>query len=122
MIVMPVLLNSTEWKLGLFLTLLVKTFLQIIYPFEYIDNALIPSIAAGNRNIFFLMDDAFGVPPTISRLSRSLGMCHFISGYTAKVAGAEADVSEPRLNFQLALERPFYLFTRLSMQHFLEGK
>jgi hypothetical protein len=43
---MPVLLNSTEWKLGLFLTLLVKTFLQIIYPFEYVDNALIPSIAA----------------------------------------------------------------------------
>ena len=74
---MPVLLNSTEWKLGLFLTLLVKTFLQIIYPFEYIDNALIPSIAAGKRNIFFLTDDAFGVPPTISRLSRSLGMCHF---------------------------------------------
>ncbi len=74
---MPVLLNSTEWKLGLFLTLLVKTFLQIIYPFEYINNALIPSIAAGKRNIFFLTDDAFGVPPTISRLSRSLGMCHF---------------------------------------------
>jgi ATP-dependent phosphoenolpyruvate carboxykinase len=49
-------------------------------------------------------------------------MCHFISGYTAKVAGTEADVSEPRLNFQLALERPFYLFTRLSMQHSLEGK
>jgi phosphoenolpyruvate carboxykinase (ATP) len=80
---------------------------RVAYPIDYIDNALIPSIAPGPRNIFFLTADAYGVLPPISRLSRSQAMYHFISGYTAKVAGTEADVSEPQLTFSACFGKAF---------------
>ena len=80
---------------------------RVAYPIDYIDNALIPSIAPGPRNIFFLTADAFGVLPPISRLSRSQAMYHFISGYTAKVAGTEADIAEPQLTFSACFGKAF---------------
>ena len=80
---------------------------RVAYPIDYIDNALIPSIAPGPKNIFFLTADAYGVLPPISRLNRSQAMYHFISGYTAKVAGTEADVSEPQLTFSACFGKAF---------------
>jgi len=69
------------------------------YPLPFIDNAIEPSVAAAPRNIFFLTADAFGVLPPISRLDASHAMYHFMSGYTAKVAGTEMGVSEPQTTF-----------------------
>jgi len=80
---------------------------RVAYPIDFIDNALIPSLAPGPKNIFFLTADAFGVLPPISRLSRSQAMYHFISGYTAKVAGTEADVTEPQLTFSACFGKAF---------------
>lgn len=80
---------------------------RVAYPIDYIDKALIPSIAPGPKNIFFLTADAFGVLPPISRLSRSQAMYHFVSGYTAKVAGTEADVAEPQLTFSACFGKAF---------------
>jgi len=80
---------------------------RVAYPIDFIDNALIPSVAPSPKNIFFLTADAFGVLPPISRLSRSQAMYHFISGYTAKVAGTEADVTEPQLTFSACFGKAF---------------
>lgn len=72
----------------------------------------IPNIAAGNRgghpkNIVFLTADAFGVMPPIARLSPEQAMFHFLSGYTAKVAGTEAGVKEPSATFSTCFGAPF---------------
>lgn len=69
------------------------------YPINYIDNAIEPSVADAPRNIFFLTADAFGVLPPISKLDKSHAMYHFMSGYTAKVAGTEMGVTEPQTTF-----------------------
>lgn len=69
------------------------------YPINYIDNAVEPSVADIPKNIFFLTADAFGVLPPISKLNKSQAMYHFISGYTAKVAGTEVGVTEPQTTF-----------------------
>jgi hypothetical protein len=60
------------------------------YPIRYIRNAVIPCVAGHPRNIVLLCCDAFGVLPPVSRLSLPQAMYHFVSGYTAKVAGAAA--------------------------------
>jgi phosphoenolpyruvate carboxykinase (ATP) len=62
------------------------------YPIHYIPNAILPSMAGIPKNIFFLTADAFGVIPPISKLTKSQAMYHFISGYTAKVAGTEMGI------------------------------
>ncbi len=80
---------------------------RVAYPLHYIDNALIPSVGAGPKNIFFLTCDAFGVLPPISKLSPAQAMFHFISGYTAKVAGTEAGVTEPQVVFSACFGAPF---------------
>ena len=72
---------------------------RVAYPIDNIDNAIIPSIGPAPKDIFFLTCDAFGVLPPISRLSPEQAMYHFISGYTAKVAGTEAGVTEPQATF-----------------------
>ncbi len=77
------------------------------YPINYISNAVSPSIGGIPRNIFFLTCDAYGVLPPISRLSKGLAMYHFISGYTAKVAGTEAGVTEPQTAFSACFGAPF---------------
>lgn len=77
------------------------------YPIDYISNALNPSIAGIPKNIFFLTADAFGVIPPISKLNKSQAMYHFISGYTAKVAGTEMGVTEPKLTFSACFGAAF---------------
>lgn len=77
------------------------------YPLNHIGNAVEPSIAAVPNNIFFLTCDAYGVLPAISKLSKGQAMYHFISGYTAKVAGTEAGVTEPQAVFSACFGAPF---------------
>jgi phosphoenolpyruvate carboxykinase (ATP) len=78
------------------------------YPIDYIDNALIPSIGGHPKNVLFLAADAFGVLPPISRLTPDQAMYHFLSGYTAKLAGTEAGLgSEPVPDFSTCFGGPF---------------
>lgn len=80
---------------------------RVSYPLDYISNALEPSIGGLPKNIFFLTCDAFGVLPPISRLNPGQAMYQFISGYTAKVAGTEAGVTEPKPTFSACFGAPF---------------
>ncbi len=80
---------------------------RVSYPLHYISNAMEPSIAGLPKNIFFLTCDAFGVLPPISRLTPGQAMYQFISGYTAKVAGTEAGVTEPKPTFSACFGAPF---------------
>jgi len=80
---------------------------RVSYPLNYISNALEPSIGGIPENIFFLTCDAYGVLPPISRLSSEQAMYQFISGYTAKVAGTEAGVTEPKSTFSACFGAPF---------------
>ena len=77
------------------------------YPLEYIDNAVFPSVGGHPRNIIFLTCDAFGVLPPISKLTPDQAMYHFLSGYTAKIAGTEAGVTEPQATFSTCFGAPF---------------
>lgn len=77
------------------------------YPIYHIDNAVEPSVGGVPNNIFFLTCDAYGVLPPISKLSKGQAMYHFISGYTAKVAGTEAGVTEPQVAFSACFGAPF---------------
>ncbi|HUF90175.1 MAG TPA: phosphoenolpyruvate carboxykinase (ATP) [Gemmatimonadota bacterium] len=77
------------------------------YPVDYIPGAVIPGIGGHPRAVVFLTADAFGVLPPISRLSHEQAMYHFISGYTAKVAGTEAGVTEPKATFSACFGSPF---------------
>ena len=80
---------------------------RVAYPVDFIPNALIPGIGGHPRTIVFLTADAFGVLPPIARLTRDQAMYHFISGYTAKVAGTEAGVTEPKATFSACFGAPF---------------
>lgn len=77
------------------------------YPIDFIANSVNPSIGKSPENIFFLTADAFGVLPPISKLTTEQAMYHFISGYTAKVAGTEAGVTEPQTTFSACFGKPF---------------
>lgn len=77
------------------------------YPIHHIQNAIIPSLSGIPKNIFFLTADAFGVIPPISKLNKSQAMYHFISGYTAKVAGTEVGVTEPSTTFSACFGAAF---------------
>jgi phosphoenolpyruvate carboxykinase (ATP) len=77
------------------------------YPVDFIDNAVIPGTGGHPKNVLFLTADAFGVLPPISRLSPQQAMYHFLSGYTAKVAGTEAGVKEPTATFSTCFGAPF---------------
>jgi phosphoenolpyruvate carboxykinase (ATP) len=80
---------------------------RVSYPLAHIANAVDPAIGGIPRNIFFLTCDAFGVLPPISRLTKGQAMYQFISGYTAKVAGTEAGVTEPTTTFSACFGAPF---------------
>ncbi len=80
---------------------------RVAYPIHYIDNAVSPSVGGMPKNIFFLTADACGVLPPISKLTPGQAMFHFISGYTAKVAGTEAGVTEPQLTFSACFGKAF---------------
>ncbi len=69
------------------------------YPIEYIPNAKIPCVAGHPRNLILLTCDAHGVLPPVSKLTTAQAMYHFLSGYTAKVAGTEMGVKEPQVTF-----------------------
>ena len=77
------------------------------YPLNHIPSAVEPSVGGVPNNIFFLTCDAYGVLPPISKLSKGQAMYHFISGYTAKVAGTEAGVTEPQAVFSACFGAPF---------------
>src|SRR5262245_7245695 len=77
------------------------------YPIHFIDNA-VPSGQGGHpQNVVMLTADAFGVLPPISRLTPEAAMYHFLSGYTAKVAGTEKGVTEPKATFSTCFGAPF---------------
>ncbi|MAZ31325.1 MAG: phosphoenolpyruvate carboxykinase (ATP) [Flavobacteriales bacterium] len=80
---------------------------RVSYPINHINNIRVPSSGPIPKNIFFLTCDAFGVLPPISRLTLGQTMYHFISGYTAKVAGTEADITEPQTTFSACFGAPF---------------
>jgi phosphoenolpyruvate carboxykinase (ATP) len=80
---------------------------RVSYPLYYINNALEPGIADAPKNIFFLTCDAYGILPPISKLSPGQAMYQFISGYTAKVAGTETGIIEPKATFSACFGAPF---------------
>lgn len=80
---------------------------RVSYPIYHIDNIQPGSIGENPKNIFFLTADAFGVLPPISKLTPGQAAYHFISGYTAKVAGTEAGVNEPLPSFSACFGAPF---------------
>ena len=77
------------------------------YPINFIVNSKEPSYGGLPKNIFFLTCDAFGILPPISKLTKAQAMYHFISGYTAKVAGTEVGVTEPQTTFSACFGRVF---------------
>ena len=80
---------------------------RVSYPLHFIPNAVQPSVAGTPAHIFFLTCDANGVLPPISRLTPGQAMYQFISGYTARVAGTEAGVTEPKSTFSACFGAPF---------------
>ncbi len=80
---------------------------RVTYPVSYIPGAKIPSVGEHPKNVVFLAADAFGVLPPVSRLTRAQAMYYFINGYTSKLAGTEAGVTEPQPNFSPCFGGPF---------------
>jgi phosphoenolpyruvate carboxykinase (ATP) len=80
---------------------------RVSYPLHHIANAVEPSVGGMPKIIFFLTCDAYGVLPPISKLSPGQAMYHFISGYTAKVAGTELGITEPTAAFSACFGAPF---------------
>ena len=77
------------------------------YPVTFIPNCAIPGIGGHPKTVIFLTADAFGVLPPISKLSKEQAMYHYVSGYTAKVAGTERGVTEPQATFSTCFGAPF---------------
>lgn len=77
------------------------------YPVEYIPNCVIPGMGEHPKNVIFLTCDAFGVMPPVARLTPEMAMYHFISGYTAKLAGTEVGIDEPEATFSTCFGAPF---------------
>ena len=80
---------------------------RVAYPVEYIPDAKIPSVCGHPKNVIFLTADAFGVLPPVSKLTSEQAMYYFINGYTSKLAGTEAGVTEPQPNFSPCFGGPF---------------
>lgn len=83
---------------------------RVSYPITYIDNVQIPCVAGNANNVIFLTCDAFGVLPPVSRLTPEQASYHFISGYTAKVAGTEMGVTEPQATFSACFGAAFMMW------------
>jgi phosphoenolpyruvate carboxykinase (ATP) len=80
------------------------------YPIEFAKDAKIPCVGPHPGDVIFLTCDAFGVLPPVSKLDRNQAMYHFISGYTAKVAGTEMGVNEPQATFSPCFGGPFMVW------------
>ena len=80
------------------------------YPIDFIQNAKIPCVAGHPTDVIFLTCDAFGVLPPVSAFSPAQAMYHYISGYTAKVAGTEVGVKEPSATFSPCFGGPFIVW------------
>jgi phosphoenolpyruvate carboxykinase (ATP) len=77
------------------------------YPISHIQNASETGLGGHPKNVIFLSADAFGVLPPIAKLTKAQAMYHFLSGYTAKVAGTERGITEPQPNFSTCYGAPF---------------
>lgn len=80
---------------------------RVSYPIYFLDNIMKPSVGGIPKNIFFLTCDAYGVLPPISKLTLGQALYQFISGYTAKIAGTEAGINEPKATFSACYGAPF---------------
>ncbi len=80
------------------------------YPLEYIPNAVLPALGGHPKNVVFLTCDAFGVLPPVGRLTTDQALYHFVSGYTAKVAGTEQGVTEPAATFSACYGAAFMVW------------
>ncbi|HNM47252.1 MAG TPA: phosphoenolpyruvate carboxykinase (ATP), partial [Candidatus Sumerlaeota bacterium] len=92
------------------------------YPLEYIPNVKLPAVGGHPRNIIFLTADAFGVLPPVSKLTPGQAMYHFISGYTAKVAGTEVGVTEPQATFSPCFGAAFLVWHPTKYAELLKQK
>ncbi len=92
------------------------------YPIEHIENVQIPCVAGHPKNIIFLTCDAFGVLPPVSKLTPEQASYHFISGYTAKVAGTEMGVTEPQATFSACFGAAFMMWHPNKYAELLSGK
>ncbi|MCH2137675.1 MAG: phosphoenolpyruvate carboxykinase (ATP) [Phycisphaerales bacterium] len=80
---------------------------RVTYPVDYIPGAVVPSVGGHPKNVIFLTADAFGVLPPVAKLTREQAMYYFVNGYTSKLAGTEAGVTEPTPNFSPCFGGPF---------------
>ena len=92
------------------------------YPLHFVPNASDTGLGGHPKNVIFLTADAFGVLPPISKLSPEQAMYHFISGYTAKVAGTERGVTEPQATFSFCFGAPFMPMHPTVYAELLAGK
>lgn len=92
------------------------------YPITYIDNVQIPCVGPHPKNVILLCCDAFGVLPPISKLTNEQAMYHFISGYTAKVAGTEMGVTEPEATFSACFGGAFLMWHPMKYASMLAEK
>ena len=92
------------------------------YPLEFIGNADPAGVTGHPRNVVFLTADAFGILPPISRLDRDQAQYHFISGYTAKLAGTEIGITEPKATFSACFGAPFLPRHPGEYAHMLAGR
>ncbi|WP_164102588.1 phosphoenolpyruvate carboxykinase (ATP) [Candidatus Laterigemmans baculatus] len=95
---------------------------RVAYPIDFIPRAKIPCVGGHPENIIFLTCDAFGVLPPVSRLSPDQAMYHFISGYTAKVAGTEMGVTEPVATFSACFGAAFLVWHPMKYAQLLADK
>jgi phosphoenolpyruvate carboxykinase (ATP) len=92
------------------------------YPIEFIENAKIPCVGGHPRNLVLLTCDAFGVLPPVSKLTPAQAMYHFISGYTAKVAGTEEGVKQPEATFSACFGAAFLAWHPMKYAQLLADK
>lgn len=92
------------------------------YPLDYIDNCIISGMGGHPKNLFFLTFDAFGILPPISKLTPEQAVYHFLSGYTAKVAGTEAGIDEPEATFSACFGAPFLAWHPIRYAEMLREK
>jgi phosphoenolpyruvate carboxykinase (ATP) len=92
------------------------------YPIEFIPSAKVPCLGGHPRNIILLTCDAFGVLPPVARLTPAQAMYHFISGYTAKVAGTEVGVKDPEATFSACYGAAFLVWHPMKYAQMLADK